>query len=327
MTVLVEVAEGGIALLGGLTDTELETVIAQTEQVAVLNRFARTERGSRMKRWGRKVSTGADLFTKHEKNRRAEERLVAEWFDNSAEDTNEFVLNNGWRKCVARAREWKNPKTFNLGEKHPAKFSDSVLETIDRGLGDAVAVLDPFAGTGRVHDLDRDTTGVEIEPEWAAKHPDTIQADALDLPFGAGSFDAIATSPTYGNRMADHHNARDNSQRNTYRHTLGHELDPHNSGQLQWGPEYRDFHVKAWTEAVRVLKPGGRFVLNISDHIRDGEVQDVTGWHITTLCRLGLTLRQLTPVTTKRLRHGVNADLRTPNEWVVTFTRDQAVLS
>ena len=324
MTVLVEVAEGGIALLGGLTDTELETVIAQTEQVAVLSRYARIERGRRTENLHNSGKPGVTRFAAAEKNRRSEERLVAEWFDNADVDTYEFVLNNGWRKCVARAREWRKPPQV----RHPAKFG-RVVEVISLP-DDVRTVLDPFAGTGRIHELGtetRRTVGVEIEPEWASMHPDTIQADALDLPFGAGSFDAIATSPTYGNRMADHHNARDNSQRNTYRHALGRELHPNNSGQLQWGPEYRDFHVKAWTEAVRVLKPGGRFVLNISDHIRDGEVQDVTGWHITTLCRLGLTLRQLTPVTTKRLRHGVNADLRTPNEWVVTFTRDQAVLS
>ncbi len=30
---------------------------------------------------------------------------------------------------------------------------------------------------------------------------------------------------------------------------------PDNSGAMQWGPEYREFHEQAWTEAVRVLRP------------------------------------------------------------------------
>ena len=48
---------------------------------------------------------------------------------------------------------------------------------------------------------------------------------------------------------------------------------------MQWGDAYRSFHVKAWREAWRVLRPGGRFVLNIKDHIRNGERMPVTDWH------------------------------------------------
>ena len=91
---------------------------------------------------------------------------------------------------------------------HPARFNDRILEAADQLLGPRLGwILDPFAGTGRVHELRRSgrfTIGVEIEPEWAAMHPRTIVGSALALPFGAETFDAIVTSPTYGNRMADH---------------------------------------------------------------------------------------------------------------------------
>jgi hypothetical protein len=66
--------------------------------------------------------------------------------------------------------------------------------------------------------------------------------------FDDATFDAICTSPTCGNRMADHHEARDISPRHTYRHVLGRPRTPGNSGALQWGDgiageEYRALHV------------------------------------------------------------------------------------
>ena len=103
--------------------------------------------------------------------------------------------------------------------RHPATFSDPILAAIDAALGDAETVLHPFAGIGGIHRLNRSTVGVELEPESAEQHPNTIVGNALDLPSPDDIFDAIATSPTYGNRMADHHDAKDGSTRHTYRHT------------------------------------------------------------------------------------------------------------
>ena len=37
-----------------------------------------------------------------------------------------------------------------------------------------------------------------------------------------------------------------------------------------------------------MLQPGGRFVLNIKDHIRAGKLQPVTAWHIEALGGAGL---------------------------------------
>lgn len=172
---------------------------------------------------------------------------------------------------------------------HPATYSDSLLPVLADLLLGFRRILDPFAGTGTIHVLSElllpgsETVAVEIEPEWAAYHPRTIVGNALALDFCDGVFDAICTSPTYGNRLADHHDAYDPDSRRSYTHDYGHPLNDDNSGTMQWGDRYRDFHERAWTEALRVLRPGGRFVLNIKDHIRGGEWIDVAGWHVSTL--------------------------------------------
>jgi len=195
----------------------------------------------------------------------------------------------------------------------------------EAGIWPGNRVLDPFAGTGRVHWLHDnfhfDTVGIEIEPEWAEMHPRTVVGDATVLPFATGSFHAICTSPTYGNRMADHHEARDASRRNTYTHAIGHKLHPNNSGAMQWGEAYRQMHLLAWAEAWRVLKPGGVFVLNISDHIRKGEVVRVSDWHLRTLARHGFERGNRVKVRTPRQRHGANGNLRVAHEIVATLRK------
>lgn len=221
------------------------------------------------------------------------------------------------------------------GVSHPARYSGALLPIFVELLEEHDAgprVLDPFAGTGGIHELQSgsrafpsgtlfssqrpgfETVGVELEPEWARVHPDTLCASALDLPFASDTFDAICTSPTYGNRLADHHNASDPHLRRSYTHDLGRKLTPGNSGAMQWGDEYRDFHVRAWNESARVLRPCGLFVLNVKDHIRKGLRQPVAEWHVTTLRRLGFTLLESVDVTTPQLRQGENASLRCPEQ-------------
>ena len=128
--------------------------------------------------------------------------------------------------------------------------------------------------------------------------------NALALPFERDSFDFLMTSPSYGNRMADHHNARDDSKRITYRHYYGEDLHDDNSGTMQWGTKYQEFHHAAWTEAMRVLKPGGIFVVNISKHVRGGVVQKVVEWHTMDLLALGLGIEYVERVRTPRMRRG-----------------------
>lgn len=194
---------------------------------------------------------------------------------------------------------------------HPAKFSPAVFDAIcdvlvEVRLAPGATVLDPFAGVGGVHDLRPDfaTFAVEIEPEWAtqaAGRGPTWCGDFLTLkPAVAGLsgpdpvlwprlFDAVVTSPAYGNRMADCHqpSPADTSKRMTYRHQLGRPLTDGNTGGMQWGDEYRAFHRFAWRKVRGLLAPGGLFVLNVKDHVRGGKVQEVAAWHRDVIEQLG----------------------------------------
>jgi tRNA G10 N-methylase Trm11 len=208
---------------------------------------------------------------------------------------------------------------------HPAKYADIALREIGAILESEprcpLKVLDPFAGVGRIHELDHDTVGVEIEAEWAAAHPATLVGDATSLPFPDATFDAVVTSPCYGNRMADHHEARDTSRRHTYRHYLGRRLSANNAGVLQWGEKYQQFHRLAWREAHRVLRPGGLCVVVVSDHIRAFQRQPVVEWHRTELVRIGFFFERSVPVATRRLSHGSNANARVAVEEILVVRR------
>lgn len=221
--------------------------------------------------------------------------------------------------------------TTSTTPRHPARYSRALVPVLaDLLEGVPGPVLDPFAGTGeRLEELAErlglvpmvGIVGIELEEEWARVTPHLVRVgNALDLPFEDDTFGAVVTSPTYGNRLADHHRAADASLRRSYTHDLGRPLHRDNSGVLHWGPLYRDFHRRAWAEAARVLRPGGRFLLNISDHVRNGRRQPVSAWHVAELGRLGFELVDLVTVETPRLRNGANAEARVRGEFVFTFT-------
>lgn len=217
---------------------------------------------------------------------------------------------------------------------HPAKWSQPVLDVV----ADLVAshtpvgspVLDPFAGVGRRR-LDEalagayGVVGVDLQPEAAPDDADTIQGDATDLPTEwTDTFSAIATSPCYGNRMADHHDARDESQRNTYAHTLravGGELVPGSAAGMQFGRDYRNLHAAFLREAARVLVDGAVAVINMSNHVRDGVEVRVVEWWLNELIVQGWRIVEVRRVVTRRQRMGANGNLRVDAEHVICVRR------
>lgn len=232
---------------------------------------------------------------------------------------------------------------------HPAKFSPQILLAIHAAIlqhhdydeDGCVTVLDPFAGIGGIHDMHGvmlETYACELQPGWArasAEKGYTWCGDWFDFDPASAVFfrmdgegliegwtnyrqevrvqpNVIATSCTYGNRMADKHNATDDSKRLTYAHRLranGEELLDNNSGGMQWGDDYRAFHFYAWRKVAKLLPDGGLFVLNVKDHLRAGKLQQVPQWHRDTVARFGMRMMQDAHIEVKGMGFGANQQL------------------
>lgn len=216
---------------------------------------------------------------------------------------------------------------------HPAKYSPQIIELIrDRlipdhilGLGDNPFVLDPFGGVGGVFAMTDVhpvivAAAVEIQRKWAISDGRIAWGNFLNMTWR--EVDAVITSPAYGNRMADHHEAADDSRRITYRHSYGEPLSDGNAGKIQWGDSYRTFHVVAWDRVHAALRVGGIFILNVSDHIRGGQRQRVTAWHKRALTDLGFTFLESHSVKTPRMGFGQNSGKRVDSESVLVFRKD-----
>jgi hypothetical protein len=231
--------------------------------------------------------------------------------------------------------------TTSFSVRHPAKFSDTNLARLDQ-LVPAGTYLDPFAGTGRVHELQREvkggdgawawrtTVGIEIQAQWANLHAQTHVGNALALPDDwTGRFDGIITSPCYGNRFADHHNAHDSSTRRSYTHDLRTmtgddtlELEPDNTGTLYFRqPRYESDHRRAWAECHRVTRDDALMFLNLSNFIDRGAEQPVVGMHIKLLAQTGWTYKTREVVQTPRMRRGANHEARVEHEVIVVALR------
>ena len=236
---------------------------------------------------------------------------------------------------------------------HPARWSASVLDGIEAVLADfgpsperfaelpSPKMFDPYAGTlERLHtrfSRDWNVFGSEIEFEWADQHPNTIHGDCVEVMKGMAEYGelvtAVVTSPTYGNRMADQSmlpgvGAGARHTYNTYAFKLGKRLSALNTGATQWdnktGRSYRRLHRAAWAAAWEIIEPGGLLIVNVSDHIRGGEVAPVVAWHrdtITNMRSVGGQIPFEVKVDTPRQRQGANGDLRVECEWILMWRK------
>jgi hypothetical protein len=245
---------------------------------------------------------------------------------------------------------------------HPAKFSEPILNQLRAvvqaeaaRLGRQPVLLDSMCGTGRIHQLrpHAHTVGVELEPEWAACHPETWVGNALDLPAEwTNYFDIWMSSVVYPNRMTDHHDAKDKckkcagegklrrgstlvectlckgrglSPRKNYRTSLGRMPSEDSSAVLGWGDRYKDHSRRALAEAIRVVDDGGLVVVNVSNHYKGVKtasgtrsmVMRVVEWWIETMLARGLFMEAVLPVATSRMRHGANHTLRATTEQII----------
>lgn len=213
--------------------------------------------------------------------------------------------------------------------KHPAKFTDIFIPIFYQFLSNKKHVLDPMAGTGKLalikeHGYDGKIYCNDIL-DWKTAKYDGVDkwtfTDAANLPYEDEYFDALCTSPTYGNRMADHFESKNGSKYVTYRHFYGAPLSKENTGRMQWGKKYREKHEQIYTECLRVLKKNGLFIVNVSDHIRAGEIVPVVKWHRDTLLNIGMNLIEEKEVNTPRMGFGANRNARVQYESVMVFSK------
>lgn len=271
----------------------------------------------------------------------------------------------------------------NVAADHPAKWSSpvvlelaEVVATERERQGHQLAVLDPFAGIGRGRLADAlrpnasEVLGVELQPEWCVDEL-TIKGSACHLPGSGGGrapcgpwaedwtgrFHAVVTSPCYGNRVADHHQAADRcakcrgtgsvqvgergefppaicptckgsrlSWRNTYAHALrrhGADLVRGSAAGLAWGPEYRGLHKLALAEMIRVVAEGGLLAINMSNHLRTEVTggpqveQLVVEWWLNEVIVAGCRIHEVRRVATSRNGNGANGGARVDGEVII----------
>ena len=151
-------------------------------------------------------------------------------------------------------------------------------------------------------------------------NPRTTHGNALALPWADGYFDAVCTSPTYGNRMADHHNAeRRQATPHLPAHVRAQACTPTTAARCNGAtPTARSTSRPGRRRGG--CSTGRRVRAQIKDHIRGGVVQPVTEWHVMTLCGLGFVEREHKRINTPSMRYGRNADKRVEYESVILFT-------
>lgn len=193
--------------------------------------------------------------------------------------------------------------------KHPAKMNvELARRLVDEYTTPGQWVLDPMAGCGTVPiiaaDMGRKSAGVELEAQYITNH--TCNGDTFSLPFRDGQFDAIITSPPYGEaigRAGDRDiqktiAAKDRYEQRRFGKSLTNHavygIHPKNVGsmplQSRKKPSFVDSMAKILKEWYRVLGPQGMLITVIKDQ-RKGRKRlglfDMSGFIVQTATTAG----------------------------------------
>lgn len=214
---------------------------------------------------------------------------------------------------------------------HPARYTPAIIDALGLIIEEhGLPVFDPFAGTGeRLGEL-CDALGVAYSgtdlEEWPGRDPRVAQGDATDEASYPVGPHLVATSPTYGNGLADHFEARDGSRRYTYRAALGRPLHENNTGRYG-----RRAGLRSWstywslnTEAVRLWAAlGWPAAVNVKDFIHAGERVPLVDLWALLLENRGYRITRRLEVPCPGIRHGANSAARVDHEVILCAEVDR----
>ena len=232
--------------------------------------------------------------------------------------------------CVWTEKDGRSVHVLPAGHRrHPALANPKMVGLIlDHLVPPESKILEPFAGSGTtlVEAGARGlyAAGIECEEDYARMaaeasyrysatttvvHGDSRKADSI---FGHLLFDAVITSPPYGNmriggggddgnkniRMPDGSFPRGSEgwkARKEQSEGYGKKENRVNLGNLPMGDVLDPQRGTYWGNiqdiyqaCLRVTRPGGRFVLILRDYVKDKALVDLCGDTVTLLTRMGL---------------------------------------
>jgi hypothetical protein len=214
--------------------------------------------------------------------------------------------------------------------KHPAPFTDSIIDTLRLLLREHdrrpawCAVHDPFAGEGRklgalCDQLGVLFTGTDLET-WRDRDSRVQAGDSTDPATYPRHLHVIVTSPTYNNGVNDHFQPKDSSRRLTYRVRLGRPLQLSNTGRYS-GRGSKRGEREYWriTREVVAIWPRRVFV-NVKDSTRGDDVYPLVQMWTDLLVEFGYEVERV-DVECPGWRFGTNSQARADTEAILIGVR------
>jgi tRNA G10 N-methylase Trm11 len=220
--------------------------------------------------------------------------------------------------------------------KHPAKYSNHFIPVLANLASkyNLHNIIDVFGGTGKIGLLksllpNLYITNNDIEPEWSQMGFENGCDECLTFDVANMStiednkYDAIITSPTYGNGLAA---KTMTGLRYNYSIFLGKVVNENNTGGMCFGKSYKQKHLDCITEMKRILKPSGILILNMKNFIRLGQEVPVVQWWFDSLVAGGFEMLEDIQIPVSSLRHGQNGNIRTKIEHVMVFKTNNSIV-